>query len=105
MDSEKPDEFTVVTDQPLLGTQKLKNNKVSEDGDDSIQSVNTSIPDHTVKWTFFGTDVPRGEMMYLCQMLLIFIVAISSIVMLALPEKENTTPKDRVFGLHHCLLL
>ena len=56
--------------------------KLRNDGSEGVQ---------TVKWNFFGAKVPKNEIVYLCQIILLYIVICISITNLTLEKGDKNT--------------
>ena len=51
------------------------------------RSLEVKMPerqDSNTRWTFLGTVLPRSEIVYFCQMLLVYIIVVTSIVNLSM---------------------
>ena len=65
-----------------LGEQSL--------GPDFNQPTPTSMSSHGGRWNVFGSDVPNEEIVFFTQIILIYVIAITSIVNLTMEAKNDT---------------
>ena len=50
----------------------------------------TSLSSHGGRWNVFGSDVPKEEIVFFTQVILIYVIAITSIVNLTMEAKHET---------------
>ena len=50
----------------------------------------TSLSSHSGHWNVFGSDVPKEEIVFFTQVILIYVIAITSIVNLTMEAKHET---------------
>ena len=50
----------------------------------------TSLSSHGGRWNVFGSEVPKEEIVFFAQVILIYIIAITSIVNLTMEAKNDT---------------
>ena len=59
-------------------------------GPDFNQATPASLSSHGGRWNVFGSDVPKEEIVYFTQVILIYVIAITSIVNLTMDAKNDT---------------
>ena len=59
-------------------------------GPDFNQATPTSLSSHGGRWNVFGSDVPKEEIVFFTQVILIYVIAITSIVNLTMDAKNDT---------------
>ena len=59
-------------------------------GRDFKQSSSTSVSSHGGRWNVFGSNVPKEEIVFFTQVILIYVIAITSIVNLTMEAKNDT---------------
>ena len=57
---------------------------------DFNQATPTSLSSHGGRWNVFGSDVPKEEIVFFTQVILIYVIAITSIVNLKMDAKNDT---------------
>ena len=57
---------------------------------DFNQTTPTSLSSHGGRWNVFGSDVPKEEIVFFTQVILIYVIAITSIVNLTMDAKNDT---------------
>ena len=57
---------------------------------DFNQVTPTSLSSHGGRWNVFGSDVPKEEIVFFTQVILIYVIAITSIVNLTMDAKNDT---------------
>ena len=50
----------------------------------------TSLSSHGGRWNVFGSEVPKEEIVFFTQVILIYVIAITSIVNLTMEAKNDT---------------
>ena len=60
-------------------------------GPDFNQATPASLSSRGGRWNVFGSDVPKGEIVFFTQVILIYVIAITGIVNLTM-EAKNGTP-------------
>ena len=50
----------------------------------------TSLSSHGGRWNVFGSEVPKEEIVFFAQVILIYVIAITSIVNLTMEAKNDT---------------
>ena len=59
-------------------------------GQDFNQPTPASLSSHGGRWNVFGSNVPKEEIVFFTQVILIYIIAITSIVNLTMDAKNDT---------------
>ena len=59
-------------------------------GQDFNQATPASLSSHCGRWNVFGSDVPKEEIVFFTQVILIYVIAITSIVNLTMDAKNDT---------------
>ena len=57
---------------------------------DFNQATPTSLSSHGGRWNVFGNEVPKEEIVFFTQVILIYVIAITSIVNLTMDAKNDT---------------
>ena len=57
---------------------------------DFKQATPTSLSSHGGRWNVFGSDVPKEEIVFFTQVILIYVIVITSIVNLTMDAKNDT---------------
>ena len=57
---------------------------------DFHQPTPASLSSHGGRWNVFGSEVPKEEIVFFTQVILIYLIAITSIVNLAMEAKHET---------------
>ncbi len=52
--------------------------------DETMEETNSSTGSTQTTWRFMGRDVPKGEIVYFCQMLIILTLVVASLVNISL---------------------
>lgn len=52
-------------------------------------NIEGSDPSLSKKWCCFGTEVPKNEIVYFCQIIVIFTIIVTSLYQLAVGSRNN----------------
>ena len=73
-------------------------------GADFNQHTPTSLSSHGGRWNVFGSNVPKEEIVFFTQVILIYIIAITSIVNLTMDAKNDTLWTSLLSAICYLLL-